>query len=136
MKKLLYILLSLSLFVVSTQAELVVIVNKDFPSNSIKKSDLKKIYANKMKTWSHGGTIVRSVLKKGKTHKSFCKVIKKSSSKLKRFWKKQVFTGKGSALKSFGSESDLVSFIASNKDALGYVDSSTDTSQVKVLSLD
>ena len=135
MKNLKYIILTLSLLTTSYHAELVLIVHKDFPMDKISKKSLKKIYRNKMKKWKHGGSIVRSFLKKGKTHKVFCKVLKKSPSKLDRFWLKQVFTGKGAAPESFSNGKAMIAFIAENKNALGYVDSSIDTSNVKIISL-
>ncbi|MCJ8347181.1 substrate-binding domain-containing protein [bacterium] len=87
MKHFIYLILASLVLINVSQAELVLVVHKNFPKDSISKGDLKKIYVNKKKRWSHGGSIVRSVLKKGKTHKTFCKMIKKSPSKLKRFWK-------------------------------------------------
>lgn len=135
MKNLFKILLALNVLLSTNFAGAVIIVHKDFPVDSISKNDLKKIYSNKMKKWNHGGGIIRTILKKGKAHSDFCKKVGKSSSKLKRFWKKQVFTGKGSALKKFGSDADMVAFVAGNKKAIGYVDSKTEVSSVKVLTL-
>lgn len=135
MKFLKYIILSFALLIGTTHSELILIVHKDFPLSSISKKDLKKIYRNKKKKWDHGDPIVRSFLKSGKTHKTFCKTLKKSPSKLDRFWLKQVFTGKGAAPEMFSSQKDMIAFIAKNKNALGYVDSSIDTSKVKIISL-
>ncbi|MCO4783345.1 MAG: hypothetical protein KC646_13550 [Candidatus Cloacimonetes bacterium] len=135
MNNILKVFLLLSVFVGSNFAGAVIIVHKNFPADSISASDLKKIYANKMGQWAHGGTIIRTLLKKGKAHKDFCKRVKKSNSKLKRFWKKQVFTGKGSAPKTFKSDANMIAFIASNEKALGYVDEATDVSGVKVLTI-
>lgn len=135
MKNLLNIFLVLQILLSCSFAGVVIVVHKDFPVDSISANDLKKIYSNKMQNWPHGGSIVRTLLKKGTAHKEFCKIIKKSNSKLKRFWKKQVFTGKGSAPKSFSSDSEMLAFIAENEKAIGYVDSSTDVSSVRVLTL-
>lgn len=133
MKKFLSIVLVCIFTSSFTYADLVVVVHQSSPLTAITASDLKKIYANKLGKWEHGGAIVRTVLKKGSTYKSFCKKIKKSSSKLKRFWKKQVFTGKGPALKVFSSENKLLEFVETKEGAIGFVDSSSDTSKVKVL---
>ncbi|PCJ21318.1 MAG: hypothetical protein COB02_01665 [Candidatus Cloacimonadota bacterium] len=135
MKTIIKIILLFSLLAPTNFANLILIVHKDFPINSISKNDLKRIYSNKMKIWSHGGSVVRVLLKRGRIHKKFCKLIKNSPSNLRRFWKKQIFTGRGLAPKSFISQKDIVEFVSSNRSAIAYVDSSTDIDSVKAIEL-
>ena len=133
MSKKLSILFGLLVLVSVSFSELVIVVHPNSPLAKISAKELKDIYRNKIKKWKFGGAIIRTSLKKGETHKAFCKTIKKSPSKLKRFWKKQVFTGKGAALKKFKSEKELINFIKDNELAIGYIDSASANDSIKVL---
>ncbi|PCJ21308.1 MAG: hypothetical protein COB02_01610 [Candidatus Cloacimonadota bacterium] len=135
MKKLFKTILIFNLLINLSFSELVLIVHKDFPIEKISPKLLKKIYANKIKIWPHGGSIIRTVLRKGKTHKSFCKVLNQTPSYLKRFWKKQVFTGRGPSLKRFISAQDLIIYISTHKNAIGYADSSINNKLIKKITL-
>ncbi|PCJ21320.1 MAG: hypothetical protein COB02_01675 [Candidatus Cloacimonadota bacterium] len=135
MKKIIKTILLFSLLASACFADLILIAHKDFPIDFISRDNLKRIYDNKMKIWPHGGSVVRVLLKRGRIHKNFCKIIKRSPSNLKRFWKKQIFTGKGLAPKSFISQENIVEFVSSNRNAIAYVDSSADIKSVKLIKL-
>ncbi|PCJ16286.1 MAG: hypothetical protein COB02_16675 [Candidatus Cloacimonadota bacterium] len=129
------IILVLILMVNFSYAELVLIVHKDSPIKHISVKHLQKIYENKSKTWAHGGSIIRTSLRKGENHRNFCNILGKNTTQLKRFWKKQVFTGRGPSLKTYSSQKSLIEYISTHENSLGYVDSSIDTSLVKVIKI-
>ena len=62
------------------------------------------------------------------------KVLRKSSSQLKAYWSKRLFTGKGTPPKEVGSDADMIELVASNPNFIGYVDASMVTDKVKVIS--
>lgn len=120
----------------SAMAEPAVIVNESVPVDELSRDDVKQIFTGKKRSWENGDIIVAVVLKSGQTHESFLKnFIQKSRVQFRTYWKKMVFTGKASALKEFGSESELVAFVASTKGAIGYIDSASPHTGVKVLSI-
>lgn len=122
-------LLSFSVF-----ADVAVIVN---PSNNseLSKSDISKIFLGKSKTFSNGESVVAVNLKSNSaTRDSFQKeVLGKSKSQVKAYWSKLIFTGKGKPLKEFNNDKEVIAFIASNPNAIGYVDSSQVDGSVKVV---
>ncbi len=60
-------------------------------------------------------------------------VVKKDGSVLKVYWSKILFTGKGQPPREIGDDAEMKSWIASNPDAIGYVDGKFVDSTVKVL---
>ncbi len=114
---------------------IVIITHKDVAESAISKSDLKNIYLGK-KSKLGGKKVTIITLKSGDTHKSFLKqYVSKTESQFKKYWKKQVFTGKGKTPKSFKKESDLVAHVAKTKGAIGYISSSSSNDSVKVLTI-
>jgi ABC-type phosphate transport system substrate-binding protein len=60
-------------------------------------------------------------------------VVKKDGSTLKVYWSKLLFTGKGQPPREIGDDAEMKSWVASNPDAIGYVDGKFVDSTVKVL---
>lgn len=65
--------------------------------------------------------------------KFYSAVIKKDDSTLKVYWSKLLFTGKATPPREIGDDAAVKSWVASNPDAIGYVDGKFVDSSVKVL---
>lgn len=112
-----------------------VIANKGVPDSSIDADVVKDIFLGKKSSWSDGSAIEFVTLKSGSAHDVFLKAyLKKSARQFSTYWKKQVFTGKGSMPKSFASEGELVSYVAGKRGVVGYISGAADTASVKVVS--
>lgn len=61
------------------------------------------------------------------------KALGRSSSQIKAHWSKLVFTGKGTPPKELASDSDVLSYVASNEFAVGYINSANVNDSVKVI---
>jgi ABC-type phosphate transport system substrate-binding protein len=95
---------------------------------------VRNIFLGKKTKWDNGQQIVIVTLKDSETHKNFLKkYIAKTATQFKSYWKKQVFTGKGSVPKSFEKEEDLLDFVAGTEGAIGYVSSGLNTDAVKTI---
>ena len=132
MKILLFVLtLFLSQAVV---AEVAVIVN---PSNSseVSKSDIKRIFLGKNKSFSGGGKATVYYLAEGHAarEKFNKKALGKSSKQLKAYWSKLIFTGKGTPPDSIGEIADLIDIVSSEEGAIAYIDAADVTDAVKVV---
>jgi len=104
----------------------VIITNLNVKENKLTKKEVENIFLGKQTKWENGKKITFFTLKSSNTHKAFLKeYIGKTSSQYKTFWKKQIFTGKGKAPKSFTSEKDLINYISSTKGAVGYISNKT-----------
>ncbi|REL29828.1 phosphate ABC transporter substrate-binding protein [Thalassotalea euphylliae] len=129
--------LSLSLLLsmsTAASAEVAVIVNSA-NGNSLSDSDISRAFLGKLKTFADGQTINAVNSKAGNQARGeFEKlVLKKSSAQVKAYWSKRLFTGKGKPLKELASDADIISFVASTPNAIGYVDASSVDGSVKVL---
>lgn len=65
--------------------------------------------------------------------KFYAAVASKNESQLKSYWSGLVFTGKGQPLPTEADDAAVVAKVASQADAIGYVDSGAVTDKVKVL---
>jgi ABC-type phosphate transport system substrate-binding protein len=124
------------LFITASYAEVRIAVNASSPLTVIQKSTLTKIYLNGKSRWDQGGTITPCILKYGPAHEEFLsKYISKSPHQFRTFWKKQVFTGKGSMPKEFSSENELLSYIANHPGSIGYISDAETSEQIKILTI-
>ena len=61
--------------------------------------------------------------------------IERSVQRFVTYWRQMVFTCKGVPPKSFGSEAELVDFVARTPGSVGFASPSANVSEVKVLPL-
>ncbi len=117
-------------------AEVIFIVNNSVPDETLSKADVKEIFLGDKVSWGNGQEIKFVTLKKSPTHMEFTKkYTRKSESQFLRYWKKQVFTGKGSMPKSFDSDGDMVKFVANTDGAVGYISPATAAQSVKTITI-
>ena len=115
-------------------AEVVLVSNKNVPADSISKDMVKDIFLGKKTTWDNGQKIKFVVLKGSDTHKAFLKAyIKKTPSQFERYWRTQVFTGKGKPPRKFKSEAGLLDYVAGSEGAIGYVSTGANAGSVKII---
>ncbi|REL30902.1 substrate-binding domain-containing protein [Thalassotalea euphylliae] len=115
-------------------AEVAVIVNPA-NANSISDNDISRAFLGKLKTFADGQSI-KAVNSKANSaaRVEFEKlVLKKSAAQVKAYWSKRLFTGKGKPLQELGSDADVLSFVASTPNAIGYVDAASVNGTVKVV---
>jgi ABC-type phosphate transport system substrate-binding protein len=95
--------------------------------------DAKGILLGTKTTWS-AGTIKLIVLQEGAVHEKVIKdFTQRTPDQFDKFWKKQVFTGKGTMPAAAKSDAEVIAFVASTPGAFGYVERSSVTDKVKVL---
>lgn len=122
------------LFSASAFSGVAVIVH---PSNAsaLSESEISRIFLGKMKSFPGGGQALPVNQNEGAGARNNFEstVLKKSSSQIKAYWSKLVFTGKGTPPKVVGADSDVVGLVKSNPNIIGYVDESAVTGDVKVI---
>jgi len=134
MRNLLVTLFSVGLLSSAAFAEIAVVVNKANTTDSLGKSDVKAIFMGKAKNFPNGTQVTPVDQKDKGIYKTFYKsVAGKSPAKMKKHWVKMTFTGKATAPKSVGGNSDVITFVTQNSGAIGYVDASAVTPDVKVV---
>lgn len=114
----------------------VVIGNASVPDASLSKQEVGNIFQGKKTTWDDGSRIVFVVLKGSAAHDQFLKeYVGKTDSQFDTFWKKQMFTGKGTPPQSFDSDQAMIDFVARTAGAIGYVSTNANVANVKTINV-
>lgn len=125
-----------ALFVFATQAsaEVAVIVNASNAAQLTDK-DIARVFLGKEKNFANGQSVNVVYGKSGSASRGEFeqKVLHKSSSQIKAYWSKLIFTGKGTPPKELGSEQEVLSFVASTPNAIGYLDAASLNDSVRVV---
>lgn len=135
MKLLTQSLLAASLSISSfCYADVAVVVNSANAS-AVSDSEISRVFLGKLKKFSSGDSVtpVNSKMGGAVRNEFEQKVLRKSSSQVKAYWSKLVFSGKGKPPKEFGSDAEVLQFVAANPGAIGYVDAASVNDTVKVL---
>jgi ABC-type phosphate transport system substrate-binding protein len=128
MKTLSMLLISSSLFCYSAMAQVVVVVHPAM-NETITKDDIARLYTGR-------STVLQPIqLKESDSKRGVFdeKGIGRSSSQLKAYWSKLVFTGKGTPPPEVSSDAEVIQFISSNEYGIGYIDAASVNDKVKVL---
>jgi len=116
-------------------AETAVIVSNNNGNASMDQATISKIFLGKAKSFPNGSEAIPVDQNEGSAvRENFNSVIlDKSSSQLKAYWSRLIFTGKGTPPKESGGDADIVALVAANPNIIGYVDASAVTGDVKVV---
>ena len=109
-------------------ADVVVVVSAKSTTTTMTAEEISQIYLGKskaMKPMETSGSPIRSQF--------YSKVAGKDEAQVKAIWSKLVFTGKATAPKELASSAEVVKAVASDPNAIGYVDKSAVDSSVKVV---
>jgi ABC-type phosphate transport system substrate-binding protein len=136
MKKVIKTLTSITLLTLSTAslAEIAIVVHPS-NANAIDSTMVTRIFMGKTKSFADGSKIIPLTQADGSTTANdFNKnVLKKSSSQIKAYWSKLVFTGKGAPPKAVANDAEVIALVAANPNIIGYVNAGAATGDVKVV---
>uniref|UniRef100_A0A486XGP6 ABC-type phosphate transport system, periplasmic component n=1 Tax=Rheinheimera sp. BAL341 TaxID=1708203 RepID=A0A486XGP6_9GAMM len=118
----------------SVSAAIAVVVH---PSNqtSLTQDDLVRLYTGKLSAFPDGTSAVPVNLADSVALRADFdqKALGRSSSQVKAYWSKLVFTGKGTPPKEVVSDGEVLTLVASNPNLIGYVSAAAVSDKVKVL---
>lgn len=116
-----------------------IIVNSSNSVSKISREDLSKIFLKKITSWKNGDEIHPvDLVYDSPVRKSFSNEIhQRPVSKVKAYWQLQIFSGKGVPPPQLDFEEDVMSFVRSDPDAIGYLSSGTTIKQshIKIVSI-
>jgi ABC-type phosphate transport system substrate-binding protein len=114
-------------------ADTVVIVNPNSGVTEITAKQAKSIFLGKSKKLPGGkhATPVEQTESSASRETFNSKVLKKDERKLKAYWSKQVFSGKGQPPKQLADDAAVKAFVNATDGAIGYIDSGSVDSSVK-----
>ena len=129
------IILTLILFASCSLSAAVDVVVHPSNANAIDAGEIKKIFTGKSKSFADGTKALPLTQADGNpaTDEFNQNVLNKSSSQLKAYWSKLVFTGKGTPPKEAANDAEVVSLVASNPNLIGFVTQGAADGSVKVV---
>ncbi|GLX79624.1 hypothetical protein tinsulaeT_29640 [Thalassotalea insulae] len=115
-------------------AEVSVIVNSS-NGDTINQKLIKQIYLGKAKSFPSGNKITVLTLNDDAKGTDLFRqnALNKSNSQYKSYWAKRAFTGKGTPPKELSNANEMINAVKSDAGAIGFVDSSAVTGDVKVV---
>jgi ABC-type phosphate transport system substrate-binding protein len=115
----------------------VVIVNSQNPISELSKDDVSKLMLKKTDKWKSGADVFPIDFGNESVKDAFCKAVHgRPASAIKSYWQQQLFAGKEVPPPEMTSEKDVIGFVRSNPNAIGYVSATADLgSGVKVVAV-
>lgn len=105
----------------TAHALIVTIVHPDVSINAISRGDLKEIYYGKLRRWPDGNRVIPVIYQESSALAAYTQHnFSQSVTQFSTYWKRLVFTGRGSPPKSMSSADAVVDFVASNPGAIGF----------------
>ena len=116
-------------------AQVAAVVNPKSPLASMTADQVSGIFLGKSNTLPTGATAAPTDLPDTAPARElfYTKVTGKSTAQVKAAWSRLVFSGKATPPKELASSADVKKFVASNPDAIGYIEKSAVDSSVKVV---
>ena len=103
-----------------------VIVNSDNPVKKLKAETVSEMFLKKVTTWPNGATVEPVDLPS--THGTRVlfseEVHGRSVSSIKSYWQQLIFSGRDVPPPEKATEDDVINFVASNPNAIGYISTS------------
>ncbi|TNC83587.1 MAG: phosphate ABC transporter substrate-binding protein [Alcanivorax sp.] len=124
----------------SASGELAIIVNNTNDIQEISVEDVASIFLGKSRQLPDGTKVVPLDQLEGSGLKQefYAKVVRKTLPQLNSYWSRLIFTGRGQPPFAVSGNSEVLEFVASNPNMIGYVDvralqTAANLSNVKVL---
>lgn len=115
-----------------------VVVNSENKLVKLSDDDVSRIFLGKKTLWEDSGTRVQPALLEEDqgTAQAFLEgVLKKSVSQYRAYWKRLLFSGGGSAPRTFRSSGQVIDFVARQPGGIGLVEADAVDARVKVLEI-
>ncbi len=126
----------LSLSAISAAGDVTLICNPSVTTSALSRKDVRNIFLGQRTTWDNRDKITFALQKESPVHKIFLKkFVNKTPSQFAAFWKKQIFTGKGSSPQSLNNDKEMIKFISETKGSIGYVSDEADLKNVNPIGI-
>ena len=114
---------------------LYIVVNTSNSIDSISLDQLNRIFSKKSKAFENGVPALPIAQKNSRQVTVYFNkvVMKKNAQQLKYYWSRKMFSGSSKPPKSLSSDTEVVKFVSSLKNAIGYVSKLPEDNNVKVI---
>ncbi len=113
-----------------------IVVNTESKLTKISDDDLARVFLGKKTLWEDSGTRVQPALLEEElpVAQSFLEgALKKSVSQYRAYWKRLLFSGGGSAPRTFKNSAQVIEFVARQPGAIGVVGAGAADARVRVV---
>ncbi len=118
------------------QLSFVLVVNAENKVESISRQDAELIFLSKKRIWGDDENIHVIINENPQIYSSFSySVLRKTPRQYLIFRKKMLFRGQGMPPPTVRSDQEVVDFVASNQNGIGFVSPESVTSKVKVVQI-
>jgi len=119
----------------AASAQVAVIVNPKSPMASMTPEQVAAVFLGNSNTLPSGATAAPAGLPESAAVREqfYSKAAGKTGAQVKATWARLTFSGKATPPKELTSANDVKKFVASNPDAIGYIEKSAVDSTVKVV---
>ena len=132
------ILLLATLFTTPAVADIAIIAHPANPQSSLSEKEVQKIFLGRLRMFpdSNTETVTLDLPEESTLYSEFYEQIAKmNAAKVKRYRAYYLFSGKGRIPEQVDNQQAVIKKVMENPAAIGYVDTSEDLSQVKILLL-
>lgn len=129
--------LAIALLAGSVHADVAIIVHKDNPVTSLSTMEFTRIYLGRLSAFPDGSPAVpiNQVADSDVRATMEGDLLHKSPSQMKAYWTKLMFTGDGTPPEEVAGDAAMISRVASDPAAIGYVDAGSVTDAVRVIAV-
>ena len=121
-------------FTPASAGDVVIVCNESVAADALSQDEIKNIFLGRKTMWGDGHTIHFVTLQTGRTHASFLDTyVGKTSPQFNNYWKKQVFTGRGKAPKSYRTAQGIIDYVSTTSGAIGYIPADEYHEHLKVI---
>ena len=115
-------------------AEYKFIVHPGTAVAALSREEAKSMLLGNQGRWDNGTAIKLAILAGGPVHESvITEITARTPDQFDKYWKKQVFTGKGVMPEIMPDDAAMVAYVARTPGAFGYVSAAAKTEGVKVV---
>jgi ABC-type phosphate transport system substrate-binding protein len=117
----------------------IVVVHESNPVTSVRSDELSKMFLKKITVWrTKAPVIVVDQAESAKVRQEFCRdVHHRDVQSVQGYWQTQIFSGRAVPPQQRTGDSEVISFVAGNPNAVGYVSANaTLPPGVKVLTIE
>jgi TonB family protein len=116
--------------------EVKIIANREIKVDSISTGDLKSLFLEEKMSLADGTHVELVINRSGVANEKFLQqYVGKSLDDLRTYYRSLVFSGRASMPKEFGSDAEVVAYVAKTRGAIGYVAADSSTEGVKTLTV-
>ena len=112
-----------------------IVVNTGNEIEAMEKDQISKIFLKKITKWANGSRVEPVDLdSQSPVREAFSRDVHgRSVSSIKNYWQRQIFSGRDTPPAELESDAKVIQFVSSHPGAIGYVSTSANVGNVKVL---